>query len=220
MAEEWLDETRNKALSLHRNYKSRPDPASFDDTSLKDEWQDGVYKAAWETALRNGYHRIVDFGCGSGYKLIKYFSVLDTIGYEVQPTLAFLKSTYPQKRWEDSSELARVSLDGDILICSDVIEHLVDPLPLLQKLGSATVRYIFLSTPALDILADRGWSPRFGPPGNPSHVNEWTTQEFRNLVEPYLRVFDHTVVSVEHCTQLIVAWPKRRRVEARLSGKI
>ena len=156
-------------------------------------------------ALQARYRRIVDLGCGSGFKLMKYFGPLDTVGYEIPPALDFLRATYPGKTWADSSDLASISLSADVLICSDVIEHLLDPTPLLQKLALAKVHYIFLSTPALDLLADRGLSPRLGPPTNQSHVNEWTTQEFKNLVACYLHIIDHAVVNVEQCTQLIVA---------------
>lgn len=202
-----IDYARNRTLCLYEHYSHRPEPATFDDTALEDEFQDGVYSAAWETALKGGHRRIVDFGCGSAYKLVKYFPVLDTLGYEVGQTLRFLEKTYPTRRWADGSDLARVSLNADIVICADVIEHLLDPLPLLRKLGTARAHSIFLSTPALDLLADRGWSPRLGPPANDCHVNEWTTEEFGNLVGRYLRVLDHTVVSVAQCTQMIVARP-------------
>ncbi len=200
--------TRNDQLCLHQNYRYRPNAVAFNDTPFKDEFQDNVYKAAWEMALQARYRRIVDLGCGSGFKLMKYFGPLDTVGYEIPPALDFLRATYPGKTWADSSDLASISLSADVLICSDVIEHLLDPTPLLQKLALAKVHYIFLSTPALDLLADRGLSPRLGPPTNQSHVNEWTTQEFKNLVACYLHIIDHAVVNVEQCTQLIVATHK------------
>jgi hypothetical protein len=207
MVEE-LDVSRNRQLCLHPQYKYRRVPVPFDDTNLRDEWQDKVYKSAWELALRGNFKRILDFGCGSGYKLIKYFSPFDTIGFEVPPALNYLRKKYPQRHWEDSSDLASVSFRGDILICSDVLEHMIDPIVLLEKLASSAARYMLLSTPALDLLSDRGWSPRLGPPQNESHVNEWTTEEFRRLVIQYLDIVDHTVVNVEQCTQLIVAVPK------------
>jgi 2-polyprenyl-3-methyl-5-hydroxy-6-metoxy-1,4-benzoquinol methylase len=142
---------------------------------------------------------------------MKYFGLIETIGYEIPPTLDYLKATYPNKRWEDSSDLEAISLKSDILICSDVIEHLEDPTLLLKKISSSFVKKVFLSTPALEMLAERNGSPRLGPPANLRHVNEWTTQEFRKLVEQYLTVTDHSVVNVEQCTQLIIGSPKTPR---------
>jgi SAM-dependent methyltransferase len=203
-----LDVDRNRRLGLHPDYRYRPDPLAFDDRELKDEWQDKVYKTAWDVVFSEHYRSVIDLGCGSGYKLMKYFGLIETIGYEIPPALDHLKATYPNKRWEDSSDLPAISLKSDILICSDVIEHFDDPTLLLKKIASSSVKQVFLSTPALEMLAERNMSPRLGPPANVSHVNEWTTQEFRKLVEQYLTVMDHSVVNVEQCTQLIIGSPK------------
>ena len=40
--------------------------------------------------------RVIDVGCGSGWKLVNYLSKeFTTIGIETEPALSFLRRTYP-----------------------------------------------------------------------------------------------------------------------------
>lgn len=192
-----------KQLCIHPDYVQRPNPTHFDDRGMKDLWQDNVYKYARDLAVVHDFRRIVDFGCGSGYKLMKYFSGFETVGYELEPSLSYLHELYPNRKWYDASTAG--TLVGDLLICSDVIEHMLDPVSFLEKLKQGPINPLIFSTPALEILAERGWSCRLGPPDNTSHVREWTTREFRSFIEMHFRVLDQRVVNCEQGTQLILA---------------
>lgn len=200
-----IDEKRNARLCIHPHYDSRSDPISFDDRPMRDEWQDAVYAIARDIAVGRGYRSVVDYGCGSGFKLMKYFSGYETVGYELEPTLSFLNKTFPDRRWQDDDPY---QFRCDMLICADVIEHMYDPVSLLKKIADSPLQLAIISTPSLEILSERGESPRLGPPDNRSHVNEWTTREFRDFVAMHLKVLYHAVVSVEQGTQMIVARPK------------
>jgi len=184
-------------------YKFRAEPRHWDDRAYKDEWQDEVYRLANEFALAQGHTRVVDYGCGSGYKLMKYFEWADTVGIEQDPSLTHLRETYPDRRW--GYELGNA--ECDLLICADVIEHMPDPAALLEELAAANVKHIFLSTPSLEILSEQGRSRRWGPPLNESHAQEWTTNEFRSFVWTKLRVLKHVVTCAQQGTQLIIAAP-------------
>jgi len=73
-----------------------------------------------------------------------------------------------------------VSADGVVVVCADVIEHVTDPVLLLQKLASAQrgAHALFLSTPERDLTYSRAHN---GPPLNPRHVQEWTLRESARL---------------------------------------
>lgn len=201
-----VDEERNRALCIHPSYQHRPDPIHYDDRKQTDNWQNEVYRLANRIAVERKYRSVVDFGCGSGFKLMKYFAGFETVGYEVDPALSFLRQAYPDRCWRDGADDSRLA--GDMLICSDVIEHLANPIGLLERMRDSPVRTIILSTPALEILAERGQSLRLGPPDNRSHLNEWTTREFRDFCDMHLKVLNHMVVSAAQGTQLIVAQPR------------
>jgi len=190
---------------LAKGYRSRRSVIHWDDTNSTDEYQDEVYRFAWKLAGERNYRRIVDFGCGSAFKLMKYFADFDCIGYELEPALSFLKDRYPDRDWREGAMLASDFNDADMVICSDVIEHLPRPELLLAALGKSSARTIILSTPSLEIFADWGGtaSTRYGPPAIPTHYREWTTLEFGRFVNQYLPVTEHHVLDVYQSTQLL-----------------
>ncbi len=190
---------------LAKGYRSRKSVLHWDDTASKDEYQDEVYRFAWRVARERQYRKIIDFGCGSAYKLMKYFADFDFTGYELEPTLSFLRRTYPDRDW-NSSAMVAADFDGaDMVICSDVIEHLPQPDLLLSALSQSSARTVILSTPSLEIFADWGGtaSTRYGPPAIPTHYREWTTLEFGRFVNQFLPVTEHHVLDVYQSTQLL-----------------
>jgi 2-polyprenyl-3-methyl-5-hydroxy-6-metoxy-1,4-benzoquinol methylase len=188
---------------LPRGYRSRTRIMHWDDTTIEDE--DQVYAFAHRIATDRKYRRIADFGCGSGFKLIKYFDGFDTTGYEIEPTLSFIRDKYPERKWKEGT-FAPADFDGyDMVICSDVIEHLPQPEKLLEVLAQSSAKTVMLSTPALEVMSD--WdgcaSRRFGPPGIPTHFREWSTYEFGNFVVQYLPVSEHHVLDVYQATRVL-----------------
>jgi hypothetical protein len=69
-----------------------------------------------------------------------------------------------------------------VIVCADVIEHLVNPLPLLHTIKNWLVDapVAIISTP--DRVLNRGVH-HLGPPDNPKHVREWEVDEFRCFLE-------------------------------------
>jgi hypothetical protein len=142
----------------------------------------------------NNLNKIVDIGCGSGYKLIKYLGTFETIGVETEPCYSFLKSNYPNNKWIQSGESEKnfiyynELLNPDMVICSDVIEHIINPDILIDYLLSLKSRYYIISTPCRNILCNhpsfndaykKHWN---GPPKNRCHVQEWTMDEFKKYI--------------------------------------
>ena len=149
-----------------------------------------------------------DFGAGSGFKLMTRFQEFETVGIDVPETVEFLKTTYPDRMWLNTGELSPEMFDGfDLVIASDVIEHLPEPEALLDALARSNAANIVLSTPARELLIRRGDRP-LGPPKNPHHFLEWTTEEFRSFVSQYLDVVLQRVSNEAQSTQLLHA---RRR---------
>lgn len=202
---------------LKKGYISRTTYTHFDDTPFKDEYQDDVYYAAWEFASRNGFTKIGDLGCGSGYKLIKYFSDVDTIGLEIEPTLSFLKKTYPNRDWRSSEFHKKPPFDHrELIICADVIEHLVDPDDMMNWLSECNFDYVLISTPDRDSL-DSVWGKdkkkikqsRSGPPVLQVHVREWGFNELHKYVSQYFEIVEHFHPFIEKRGQVIIARKRR-----------
>ncbi len=179
---------------LYRSQK----PQHFEDQYLADEYQDEVYQYAKELVVKSKYESIIDVGCGSGFKLIKYFENYNTIGIETEPCFSFLNQKYPSKKWllatEAEKDIEHQNLKADLIICSDVIEHFEQPEKLLNFLKSITFKKLIVSTPDRTVLIEQKKASYFGPSWNPCHAREWTKTELTN----YLSMF-FNITNTTHC---------------------
>ncbi len=190
-------------------YAHRETVSYFDDTSLTDEYQREVYERAAELAKREGLRSIYDVGCGSGYKLVRYLSDYDTTGFEVPRTLEYLRREYPDRKWAGVSFSDRNVLRADIVICSDVIEHVPYPDALMKFLVSVTGRWLVLSTPDRELAYSKFSPYQLGPPASDHHMREWSMKEFRNYVGQFANIVEHVHSHPGHSTQMVVASPRR-----------
>ena len=170
----------------------------FDDRSNTDFFQNEVYQTARRFADERGLHGILDVGCGSGYKLIKYFVDEETLSLELPDTLAFLQEKYPDRAWALSDFANPPQGRFGLTICSDVIEHLLDPDALLEFLIRVDCDYFLLSTPERGRL---GLSARFRPRSR-WHVREWTQEEFLTYMSQRFEVIEFGVLG--HHDQYVI----------------
>jgi hypothetical protein len=194
-----------KDYCIKKGYSSRNRYVHFDDMLLHDEWQLEVYTHAAAIMDREHFSTVADIGCGSGYKLVKYLGQYRTIGYELPQNVRELKSLYPDRRWETLSFTKASSIHADLVICSDVIEHLVDPDELMEFLEKQNFKMLVLSTPERDLV--RGTSD-FGPPANPAHQREWNMAEFARYIGNFFNIQEHVITNQQQGTQMIVCTKK------------
>jgi len=188
-------------------YRHRDEAHFFDDTENTDNWQREVYQYAAQLMTGRSLRRVYDVGCGSGYKLMHYLGAFDTVGLDMPETVAFLRKTYPERRWE-VSDFAVPPAAPDLVVCSDVIEHLPDPDLLMSFLRRMKAPHVVLSTPARNLLYGRSSSFRYGPPANPSHCREWSFDEFAQYVSGHFAIVDHRITNREQATQMVYCVPR------------
>lgn len=184
---------------LPNNYVERVDNNFFDDTGFaNDYYQKEVYEHA--RAIANGFHSVLDIGCGSSFKLVKNFSGFDIQGVDLLPTVEWLRKEYPEHSWQ--TELPDTA---ELIIAADVIEHVSDPDDFLQSIKYINPRKIVLSTPERAMLRvlQEDWC-EFGPPVNPCHVREWSFAEFEEYVGRFFKVEEHFISNQEQGTQCLV----------------
>lgn len=189
---------------VKRGYRHRHQYVHFSAKGAKDEGQKEVYEYAKQVAQENGYTKVVDVGCGSGYKLIHNFAAdFEFIGLDILDTYENLLEKYPQYQWANSLKVNYAELEGDLVICSDVIEHVLDPVELLNKIKTIQgAKRLVISTP--DRLLARGWFD-FGPPMNPTHVREWNGKEFATFMQAQgFKVLSHQISNYAQHTQLML----------------
>jgi len=196
---------------IHDGYRCRSEEAYFDDMSWEGraESQLGVYLHARHLCAQHKLSTVADFGCGSACKLVKYFSDLRTIGVDLPKTVAWLRAHYPDRAWETPDELG-VERRVDMVICADVIEHVLDPDRLLATIGSLHPRFMLFSTPDRDFLTNElAWQGHVhdGPPVNVCHIREWGFAEFREYMSDHFEILEHLSFAPQ-ATQCVVCRPR------------
>ncbi|WP_374328365.1 methyltransferase domain-containing protein [Azonexus sp.] len=182
-------------------YRCRGEYNHYDDMEEEDKWQLEVYLHAYSLMKKHELKSVVDYGCGSGFKLIKYLGEFETTGYELLDNVNKLRDKYPDRNWCPSSFSENVFFSTDLVICSDVVEHLVDPNQLMFFLERQDFKYLVLSTPDRNLV--RGFED-MGPPANLAHVREWSYIEFRRYVSDWFDIVDHRITNIGQGTQMIV----------------
>jgi SAM-dependent methyltransferase len=190
---------------IHDSYAHRLAPQYFDDTANSDGWQDEVYRFAREIADKYDLRSVLDIGCGSGFKLLKHLHDRETIGIDVAETCALLKKRYPGRQWAISDFDAARAFEADLVIASDVIEHLADPDALLQYIVRVAPAYAVISTPDRNLLRS---GTHNGPPSNPMHLREWSMAELHAYVSEFLEVVEHFISYAPQATQCVLAKPR------------
>lgn len=187
---------------LPEGYRTHESVPHFDDTSMKDEYQNEVYYDARTLFDLHGLKNVLDIGCGSAFKLLKYFQEVESTGVEIEPTLTYLRSKYPDGRWINP-EMERGEFD--MVICADVIEHVENPEELITLINSIKSRFIVFSTPDRSLIQG---ADQLGPPRNLHHVREWSFDEFGEYISDHFDVLAHFISNREQATQVIVCTQK------------
>lgn len=143
----------------------------------------------------NNISKVIDIGSGNGNGNGEKLSLLEAknkIGYDFGTNLVFCGEQYPEIKWqeinlEDSDSVSNFSFQAErfVIICSDVIEHLDDPFPLLFLFRRAHDKGHIVITSTLDRCTVRG-ADHSGPPLNRSHIREWAIDEYESLLTDLL----------------------------------
>lgn len=186
----------NAHYCIKDDYKANPPPGMYVERHDAGEtiWQPDVYTfAEFVASLTNEWARpsILDIGCGDGQKLALMHDRQPDwqyCGIDRGPNLAHCRDAFGDwGRWidmdletPDFEVLRKAMTRPTVAICSDVIEHLVDPLPLLAWVRELEAMTVVLSTPERDAMYGTAHA---GPPSNLGHVREWNRAELVTLLE-------------------------------------
>jgi len=190
---------------IQEGYRHRTVPQYFDATGSTDDWQSEVYRFAKEVADQRNLDSVIDIGCGSGFKLLKHFGDRKTIGIDVAETCAVLRKRHPSREWAVADFHDETAPKADLVIASDVIEHVPDPDALLQYILRIAPKYVIVSTPDRNLLR---FGTHDGPPLNPTHLREWSMAEFHAYLSMFLELDEHFISSAAQATQCVLARPR------------
>lgn len=154
-------------------------------------------------ALASELHRlapasVLDFGCGEGFLLDKMLernvSLDGYVGIDLrQDAIADAKNRHPDRQFlvEDLFSWPPEECYFDLVLASQVLEHLFEPERYLKRLVSLSRRDLLLTVPyepwfqLMNLTRGRDVI-RLG--NHPEHINHWNTKTFNKFVEPYATV--------------------------------
>jgi 2-polyprenyl-3-methyl-5-hydroxy-6-metoxy-1,4-benzoquinol methylase len=145
------------------------------------------------------FSNIFDAGCGEGMVLKSLEDIMkekDCRAIDLEPAevrdatinLPFCKvevgSIYNIPEQDNKREL---------VICSEVLEHLEEPAKGIKELHRICSRYAILSVPnepiwRILIMARLSYLPSLG--NTPGHLNHWSSKSFKAFIAPYFKVIE------------------------------
>jgi 2-polyprenyl-3-methyl-5-hydroxy-6-metoxy-1,4-benzoquinol methylase len=158
-------------------------------------YQWDVYLYARRLIVERGLKTVLDIGCGPAGKLMSLIApVASVYGIDQESAIRYCRETYGHQGhfYADNFENPSTDIETvfDLVICSDVIEHLHEPDTLLnyvRRFCNSDTLVIF-STP--DRIRLRG--PKLLTSPKAEHVREWSYAEFaKYLSSRGFRLLDH-----------------------------
>jgi trans-aconitate methyltransferase len=136
------------------------------------------------------FRTVLDVGCGEGYLarvITDRFPAVTVTGVDMSASaVEAARRRVPAGRFEvaDLETLGRWSERFDLVVCSEVLEHLPDPAAGLALLRARASRHVLLTVPwepwfQLANLARGKYLARLG--NHPEHVQRWTHGGFVRL---------------------------------------
>lgn len=134
---------------------------------------------------------VLDVGCGEGFSLVnlrrsKIGKVYEGIDYS-RDAIRLGKKLYPKLNIKLGNiyDLPYKNSAFDLVICTEVLEHLENPHEALSEIKRIAKKYIILSVPnepffTLANLLRGKYIKSFG--NNPEHINHWTAAGFKKFL--------------------------------------
>ena len=144
-----------------------------------------------------GPKTVLDVGCGEGVivrTLSGRLAGLNIDGLDVHgQSLAIARAFNPGLCFVQGSVYHLPVRDNayDLVLCTEVLEHLERPEAALRELVRVSRKHILLTVPREPLwrMANMVRGKYWGSWGNtPSHIQHWTPGAFRSLVEGHVRV--------------------------------
>lgn len=159
-------------------------------TNEKIVYQPQVYELAYQLAEKINAKYIIDIGAGNGYKLKPFKEKYKVIIIDYGKNIQYIKSNNPEfiiisHNLEDGlPKISNKILKKSIVICSNVIEHLLAPEKILKDLSNISLKSLFLLISTPDRVKARG-PESCGPLENTCHARKWSMDELQRLFKKY-----------------------------------
>jgi 2-polyprenyl-3-methyl-5-hydroxy-6-metoxy-1,4-benzoquinol methylase len=180
------------------NYSPELLAASHED--IDDSRKYSVYLKAKELVMTYNLKSVLDIGCGMGLMLkeLIFPTCHNITGIDSEKIITECKRMHDFGKWHAydlNNEKIKLDRTFDLIIASDVIDHLNNPDNLLDIITrhSNCNTFIVLSTPERNLNAG---VEHVGPPPDITRIREWNFYEFKDYIKSTdFHIIEHFLVS-------------------------
>lgn len=155
------------------------------------------YKTLVCEAKKLNSQTVLDVGCGEGFALNKFYK--DGVGSKLEgidlssEAVALGMKTFPHLNLK-TGNINKLPYENDsfeLLICTEVLEHLDHPETALNEIHRVTSKYCILSVPnepffrGANFVRGKNLS-RFG--NDIEHINHWSSKKFKDFIGSKFKV--------------------------------
>lgn len=156
----------------------------------------GFYAKIGQIMQKLNYQSLLDAGCGDGESLSRLANLLPdkTVGIdndEKQIDRARIRFPKIKLEMQDIYHLPYENNSFDLVLCSEVLEHLDNPSKVLTELIRVSSKYLIFSVPhePFFMLGNLIRGKNISSFGNdPQHINHWNKRTFSQLLSVKVNV--------------------------------
>jgi len=146
---------------------------------------------------------VFEFGCGEGFLLRELksrgFTARDLVGIDLrEQAISEARTLHPEFKFEcvNLFDWSPPHTQFDVVLASQVLEHIPQPAAVLKKLIELTAGSLILTVPCepwfqlLNLARGRDIA-RLG--NHPEHINRWSKRSFEKFVSKHARILSSEV---------------------------
>jgi 2-polyprenyl-3-methyl-5-hydroxy-6-metoxy-1,4-benzoquinol methylase len=151
-------------------------------------------KVNFLTSVIKSKINLIDIGCGGGH-FIKALEDknINATGYEVSKKLCDLGKTKLKKNkiinvnLDDSYKIVRESKNTDVMSMIGVLEHLVDPIKMLEAFQKSKIKYLYILVPmfSLSSFLENSFTKIFPRSLSGAHTHAYTENSINFLAKKF-----------------------------------
>ena len=175
------------------------------------QWHLGRFmRRMYELLMEAEPERVLDAGCGEGF-VVDYLARqnpdLRLTGVDLsEEAIAYAQAHFGERGTFRTGSVYKLPFSDnafDVVVCSEVLEHLDDPARAVRELKRVARSHVLITVPRepyFKWLNDLGRLLRISP--DPGHVNFWTAESFPAFVGEH---FERVTYDRVHIYQLALA---------------